>query len=200
MIEYNKSVKFLLPYLCDNNGRIIKCHDFYNAKLAPERNFINSYCFDETKEDNKFYLLYNLDDRSIYEIKLKAYLIRNKFFINCYYPCEGYEMFIFEYPERYLDLRQKFLKGQYSKILPKDKTMIYEFSNLLRSDTFITDHRTVGVLEKLDWRKKELERFINEGSKFHIEITNDMEYESSPDLEKETFKVEDFKPKTLLLT
>lgn len=200
--EINKSVKYLLPYLGDNNGKNVKFHGFYSERLCPERNFINSYCFTEDNEENRFYLLYNLNDRPMYEAKLKPYLTRNKFFISCYYPCDNYELFVFEIPERYYDLRDKFLKGQYSKISLTDKTMIYEFSNLIRSDNLVTDHNTVAVLEKLDWRKNELERFINEGSTIYIKITKDMEYESIPSIEKETFKVKDFENKKdiLLLT
>ena len=142
-----------------------------------KRNLVNAYVGDVNFPEltNHIFLLYKFHgtkDFILYEETLE----KSELFHTKYDPNKTHVMFIFNVPEDYQDVYDLYRAGKYSE-LPQDyKIQIFKFHNITSAD-----HRVAKVLFKHADIREEWEE------KLDVEIPEDMEVSSIPDMKTEKY-------------
>ena len=172
IMKVNKSKSYLLPLL--NTEVEIKFLEYLDNTYININSWVECIA-----------LLYN------YDISLEEggpeylnELRKNKLFISMN-RLENHFLFIFRFPEYYLEDYYTFKQGKYSLIKQKSKTKIIDFisKNYQYPDTV---QELVQILYKNKERKQKLEESLG------ITLPDDCELSSKIDESEETFKYEEY--------
>ena len=135
-------------------------------------------CFIGENQDT-LVLVYRFSAEAVF-LKFESALKSFKNFIKCSDPNEYSVLFEFSIPKKYTQNFKYFLEGKYSKFDPEYKMKILKFHGL------DVDSQISEILFKLESRKLALEKKLN------VTLGEDVELLSIIDIEKETFKLEDY--------
>jgi hypothetical protein len=174
----NKTVAYLLPIVANKNSKLI---DFKDNETFPKCNFTNAFrfCNKYPELDSHIFIIYKYSSNSTFDIfinRFKQFANYHSIVINN----KNYVIVIFKVPTDSLKTLNYFDKGFYSKFRPEDKKKILNFYSVTTNDKF----GPVGVLYKKDWRRLEIEQKIG------MKLPESAELSSVPDLEQETFFIE----------
>ena len=164
-----KSVTYILPML----GYSIK--EFVNI--------VNCYIADEGKPQytNHIFLLHKFDGRSNADyLSYEETLVEHEHFEELYDPDRSHVMFIFRVPEYFQREYDLFKMGKYSKFNDDYKKHILNFLGPKYKTS-----KTRQVLYKSKKLKKDMENRLG------VNLTENMELSSVPNLEQETYKLTD---------
>ena len=142
-----------------------------------KRNLVNTYVGSKDKLEltNHIFLLYKFHgtkDFILYEEKLE----KSSIFHSKYDPDKTHVMFVFSVPEDYQDIYDLYLAGKYSEFPQDYKIQIFKFHNINEAT-----HRVAQVLFKHPDIREELEERLG------VELPEDVEVSSVPDMELETY-------------
>lgn len=170
-VKVNKSKSYLLPLL----NEYVKIEYLHLL----ENTFINIDGYLEC-----IALLYKNDSSDDNYIKHLRMLMDNSLLKSTLYMSE-HTLFIFEFPEQFLNEYKYFKLGRYSKFSNDAKKKIIRFfSNNYRYPDIVQE--VVHILYKNKLRKERLEEQLG------VKLSNDDELASIIDEEEETFKLEDY--------
>ncbi len=116
-ITYNKSKTYLLPLMSE----ILDL----NIKFLP--NLLNTYLFDENNEyENCIFILHKFDFKNPEFTKYEHNLTNNELFVKCI-DLNDKTVYVFKFPEEYLNEYNYLLSSQYSKFGDDAKKLILRF-------------------------------------------------------------------------
>jgi hypothetical protein len=153
-IRYNKSKTYLLPLISE----------FVNIKKEYFYNLENTYIFDDKRlYNNSIYLLHNF---SFKNPKLTSYeheLTDNHLFTDIIDdPSNNKVIYVFKFPEEYMDEYNKYKEGKYSEFNKDAKEIILNFygniySNNNRAVSFLLKAKQILFKDKILREKYEKE-------------------------------------------
>jgi len=132
----NKSKTYLLPLLSE----VINLNEDTIGFID------NTYMFDSKNEYKDAFFIELKNDFSNPEYtKYEHALTENDYYLNSIDYDNGISLFIFKFPEEYLNERNLFLKGKYSKFEQDAKDLIKEFW----TEIYGTDNHAINFLIKI---------------------------------------------------
>jgi hypothetical protein len=163
----NKSFTYILPMMSL----------YFDIK---PQNLLNTFLRSSDKPEfkNHIFLLYKFSGDKNYLV-YEDYLENQELFETSYDPDKYHTLYCFKIPDSHKDIYDKFLKGRYSEFPQDYKVHIFKYHGI-KNPT----HRVAQVLFRHPDLREEWEE------KLGVEISDEAEVSSPPDLELETYQEE----------
>jgi hypothetical protein len=179
-VLYNKSKTYLLPLISEVLD--------LNIKFLPY--LINTYLFDENNEyENCIFILHEFNFKNPEFTKYEHKLINNELFVK-HIDIDDKVVYIFKFPEEYLNEYNCLLNSQYSKFGDDAKQLILRFWGEVYSGNSVGVAFLLKIKQILYKEIKLKERLQKE---LGVIISNDQELGDYVDPYNEVFNSEDFK-------
>lgn len=180
-VVYNKSKTFLLPLLSE----------LIPLKVNYVKFLENTYVFDDKgKYENCFFILHDFTFRNPEFTQYEHSLTSNEYFVDLI-DIDNQVMYIFRFPEVYLDEYYHFIAGRYSKFGEDAKELILSFwgevyTEQVSAVSFLLQLKQVLFKDAL--LKQKLERELST-RRCPVVLDDDAELASSISVEEETFEL-----------
>lgn len=152
--KVNKSKTYLLPLLSE----------FINVGGKFINSIDNVYLKDsDDKHARCIYLLYNFNDKDEGFAEYEHDLITNELFVDSY-DIGNKVLYVFKFPEEYINEYEMYMKGKYSKFGRDAKELILDFWNVIHRNNFHAKAfltKVKGVLFKEKQLKTQLEKQLS---------------------------------------
>jgi hypothetical protein len=179
-VLYNKSKTYLLPLISEVLD--------LNIKFLPY--LINTYLFDENNEyENCIFILHEFNFKNPEFTKYEHKLTNNELFVK-HIDIDDKVVYIFKFPEEYLNEYNCLLNSQYSKFGDDAKQLILRFWGEVYSGNSVGVAFLLKIKQILYKEIKLKERLQKE---LGVIISNDQELGDYVDPYNEVFNSEDFK-------
>lgn len=165
----------------------------YRISDLTQYGFIDSFLYDKNREDiepdgKTIYFLFKPNESQLVKLQNKIEDWENQgILIEDYDYPSGYVVAALRFPNKYKDQYKLFLQGRYSEFSPEYKELIPKKTTVFNA--------TTGKVEEIDSvqylvvnKRVKLKEYWEEQT--GCEFTDDMEYWSKPDIQKETLDID----------
>lgn len=184
--KYNKSKTYLLPLLSEVLD--------INIKFLPY--LLNTYMFDDNSEYKEcFYILHEFSFKNPEFTSYEHKLINNEIFIKSI-DLDNKVMYIFKFPEEYLNEYYCLKESKYSEFKPDAKELILRFWSEVYSGNRLAVPFLIKVKQIL-YKDKKLKEKIEKD--FGVVLDNDQELGDFVNIEDETFSMKNSEQSQMII-